>query len=127
MSNIFKRTFILAFSFLLLFASYKNSYAQTGTCPGAGLTINTAIGCIPINDTNALMSFILGWAISVGGGVAFLLILFAGFQILTSGGNPQKTQAGKELLTAAVSGLLMIIFSAFLLRIIGVNVLGIFS
>lgn len=87
-------------------------------------SINTAIGCIPINDTNAFLGFILGWAVGIGGGVAFLLIIVAGFQIMTSGGNPDRLKAGQELMTSAIAGLIMLIFSIFILRLIGVDILG---
>ena len=94
--------------------------------PGSGKAgINTAIGCIPYEDGNSLVSFILGWAMGIAGGIALILIIVAGFQIITSSGDPKKLQAGKELLTSAISGLLLLIFSAFILRIIGVNILGI--
>lgn len=86
--------------------------------------IDTAIGCIPIEDSNALIGFILKWAIGVGGGIAFLLIVLAGFQIMTSAGNPDRLKAGQELMTSAIAGLILLIFSVFILRIIGVDILG---
>ncbi len=88
-----------------------------------GEGIDTAIGCIPISDTNAFVGFILKWAIGIGGGIAFLLIVVAGFQIMTSSGNPERLKAGQELLTSAIAGLIMIIFSVFILQIIGVTIL----
>ena len=87
--------------------------------------LDTAIGCIPLNDSTSLVGFILRWAIGIGGGIAFILILVAGFQIMTSQGDPQRLQAGKELLTSAIAGILLIIFSVFILEVIGVDVLGI--
>ena len=87
--------------------------------------LDTAIGCIPLNDSTSLIAFILRWAIGIGGGIAFILILVAGFQIMTSQGDPQRLQAGKELLTSAIAGLLLIIFSVFILEVIGVDILGI--
>ncbi len=48
----------------------------------------------------------------------------AGFQITTSSGDPKRLQAGKELLTSAIAGLLLLILSAFILRLIGVDILG---
>jgi len=88
--------------------------------------IDTAIGCIPFTSYISAATFFLAWGMGVGGGVAFLLIIFASFQVMTSAGDPKKLQGGKELLTSAIIGLLMVIFAAFLLRTIGVNILGIF-
>ena len=85
----------------------------------------TAIGCIPISGGDEFMGFILGWAIGIAGGTALLLIAFAGVQIMTAAGNPQKVQAGKELLTAAITGFLFVLFSVYLLEFIGINILRI--
>lgn len=90
----------------------------------------TAVGCLgkSKNDGGAstlndfLQSF-LNIGIGMGGGIAFLLILFSGFQTITSAGNPEKLHAAKELMTAAITGLLLIIFSVFLLKLIGVDIL----
>ncbi len=71
------------------------------------------------------MGFILKWAIGIGGGIAFLLIIYAGFMLMTSQGNPERLQAGKELMTSAISGLILLIFSIFILKVIGVDILGI--
>jgi hypothetical protein len=107
-------------------ASQTTQQNEDITCNG-DKGINTAIGCIPINDTNAFISFILGWAIGIGGGIAFLLILYAGFMIMTASGNPERLKAGQELMTSAIAGVIMLIFSVFILRLIGVNILGIFT
>ncbi|OGM21160.1 hypothetical protein A2714_03100 [Candidatus Woesebacteria bacterium RIFCSPHIGHO2_01_FULL_38_9] len=85
----------------------------------------TAIGCIPITNKNDFAEFILGWAIGIAGGIAFLLIIYAAFLVITSAGNPQRLQAGKELLTAAISGLLLLLFGVYILRLIGVRILNI--
>jgi 3-phosphoglycerate kinase len=66
------------------------------------------------------------WLLGIGGGIAFLMILAAGFQIMTSSGDAKKLSSGQELLTSAVSGLILIVFSIFILRLIGVNILGLF-
>jgi hypothetical protein len=94
------------------------------TCSG-GTGINTAIGCIPFTDLQEFMAKILTWGIGVGGGLAFLFICFAAFQIITSAGDPKRLQAGHELLTSAITGLIMLIFSAFILKVIGVDIFGI--
>lgn len=87
--------------------------------------IDTAIGCISVLDTpENFLGDILKWAVGVGGGIAFLLIVYASFMIMTSAGNPERLKAGQELLTSAISGLILLIFSVFILKFIGVDILG---
>lgn len=84
----------------------------------------TAIGCISA-DPGKMVTKIFQFAIGIGGGLAFFLILFGGFQIFISAGNPESMNSGKELVTGAVAGLLFIIFSLFILRAIGASIVGI--
>lgn len=96
------------------------------TCPGGTSDkpiVKTAIGCIP-TEPGGFVSFLLKYLIGLGGMVAFFLILAAGFQILTSSGNPEKLEGAKQLLTSAIIGLFFIVFSVVILQIIGVNILG---
>jgi hypothetical protein len=115
-------SFILAL-FLLFSPTIVHAQVLGGPCQAKEL--NTAIGCIPIDSQTALFGFILGWSIGIAGGIAFILILIAGFQITTSAGDPKKLQAGQELLTSAISGILLLIFSVIVLKFIGVNILQI--
>ncbi|MBU2577571.1 pilin [Patescibacteria group bacterium] len=85
--------------------------------------IYTSLGCIPVNNLNLFIQWLMGKAILVGSGIAFLLMVVGAFQILTSAGTPEKVKAGKELITSAIGGLVFIILSVFLLRLIGVDVL----
>jgi len=83
----------------------------------------TALGCIP-TDPLDLVKWIFPYLLGIGGTIAFFMLIIGGFQIMTSGGDPEKIKAGKEQITAAISGLLFIIFSLFILRFIGVDILG---
>ena len=86
--------------------------------------ILTAIGCVrtsPVGFTKDFLRFMLG----IGGGLAFLMMLLGAFQMLTSAGNPDTLHAGRERLTSAIIGLLIIIFSVLLLQIVGVGILTI--
>lgn len=96
-----------------------------GDCPSE-LYIDTAIGCIPYSDSQAIAGFFLRWGLGIAGGIAFILIVIASYKIITSQGDPKRLQSGKELLVGAITGLLMLIFSAFILRFIGVDLLGVF-
>lgn len=87
--------------------------------------IYTAIGCIPMTTTQVFTAFLLRWGMGIAGGIALLLMVYAGYLVITSAGNPQRLQAGKELLTAALTGLLLLAFGAFILEFIGVDILRI--
>ena len=89
----------------------------------SGNSINTAIGCIPVENTNEFMGFILRWAIGIGGGIVFLLIVYASFMIMSSSGDPERLKAGQELLSSSIQGLVLLIFSVFILNFIGVDIL----
>jgi hypothetical protein len=87
--------------------------------------INTALGCIPVNDLNEFVGWLLRNLTFIATGIAFFLMVFGAIQILTSSGNPDKVKVGGELITSAISGLLFIILSVFLLKLIGVDILQI--
>lgn len=88
--------------------------------------INTAIGCIHAlaDSPEVFIGDILRWAVGIGGGIAFLLIVYASFMIMTSSGNPERLKAGQELLTSAIGGLILLVMSVFVLKFIGVDILG---
>ncbi len=84
----------------------------------------TAVGCISREPTSIARTFIrIGLAMS--GGVALLMILGAGFILATSEGDPKRTSEAKEMVTAAVVGLLFVIFSVVILQFIGFTILQI--
>jgi hypothetical protein len=102
-----------------------NIRTDVSRCDDGTDGIQTAIGCIHVlGSSEEFLSDILRWAVGIGGGIAFLLILYAGFMIMTASGNPERLKAGQELLTSAISGLILLIFSVFILKFIGVDILG---
>ncbi|MBI5614585.1 hypothetical protein HY947_06680 [Candidatus Gottesmanbacteria bacterium] len=98
--------------------------AACQSCMAGGNNIWTAAGCLPATPEKFAEKF-LGIAVGLAGGIAFLMILFGGFQMMTSAGNPEQLNAGKELIGSSIAGLLLVVFSVFILQFIGVNILGI--
>ncbi len=85
--------------------------------------IDTAIGCIqtdPVNLTKDLLRFV----IAISGGIAFLLMLIGAFGMITSAGNPDNLAASRDRFVKAIEGLLFVIFAVLLMKIIGVDILG---
>jgi len=84
---------------------------------------NTAIGPITTSP-DGFIKGILGAILSLAGGIAILLIIISGYRMMVSQGNPENIKNAKDQLTAAIIGLLFVIFSLVILQVIGVNILG---
>lgn len=88
--------------------------------------IRTELGCIAIHPLYFIARIRIILIGSIGG-IALLLMIIGSFFILTSQGNPERIKRGKEVLMAAVSGLLFTIFAWFILRLItGPDLLNLF-
>jgi hypothetical protein len=83
----------------------------------------TVFGCVPANAQD-FVTIILKLALGAGGGIAFLAMLFGGYVLLTSAGSFERIIEGKRILTYSAIGLLVIVFSVFILRLIGIEILG---
>lgn len=85
----------------------------------------TALGCVDSTLAGFIKNTLLGWGIGLAGILAMLCIIYSAFVLQISSGNPEKIKKAKERLTACVVGLLLIIFSVFILKLIGVDILQI--
>lgn len=85
----------------------------------------TGMGCLPLDINTLISGFILNTGIGLGGGLALLCIIYAAFLMQSSQGNPEKLKKAQEMITSCIMGLMLIIFSVFIMRLIGVNILRI--
>jgi hypothetical protein len=91
---------------------------------GGCVAFSTAVGELgtkPEEFITRLFAILL----SVSGGIALLLIIKAGYQMLTSQGKPEQINAGRDQLVAAIVGLIFLIFSFVILQVIGFDILQI--
>jgi hypothetical protein len=94
------------------------------TCANGG-GVYSGIGCIKTDIKEFIQETLLGMGVGLAGGFALLCIIYAAFQMQSSQGNPEKLKKSQELITSCIMGLMLIIFSVFILRLIGVNILRI--
>lgn len=110
----------------------KNNLAGTSSSPpcatkdadGKCIAVDTAIGQIstdPKTFVQSIFSIVLGLA----GGIALILIMYSGYKMMASQGNPEALTAARDQLISAIVGLLFIIFSFVILQVIGVDILRI--
>jgi hypothetical protein len=90
---------------------------------GSKYICHTAIGDID-TSVGGLIDKLLGLVLSIAGAIVILLIIISGYRLMMSQGNPEMIKDAREQLTAAIVGLLFVIFSLVILQIIGFNILG---
>lgn len=82
--------------------------------------------CIPF-----LFKNIIDAAFFFAGAAAIYFIVLGGIRFITSGGNQVKVEGAKKTVTFAILGLLVIVFSFFLIKVfstttgVGCSVLGV--
>ncbi len=85
----------------------------------------TALTCVYGDLNYFIKEILLGWGIGLSGLITLMCIIFSAFQLQTSQGSAEKIKKAQEMLTSCIMGLMLIIFSVFILRLIGVNILKI--
>jgi len=104
---------------------YEKRHEQTSDSGAGELAGEDKPNEIGLESLVGKVNKFLPIAMGLGGVIAFILIVIGGFQIILSAGNPDKVKAGQEMITSAIAGLLLIIFSIFILRLIGYDILQI--
>lgn len=84
----------------------------------------TSVGCIPTNFQGIIQS-LLSIGLGISGGFVVITVLMGAFKFATSAGQPKQIQEAQETISAAVIGLLFVIFSIIILKFIGVSLLHI--
>ncbi len=98
---------------------------------GAGVA---KLSCIPV-----VISNLISWGLNLGVIFALAFMIYAGFKMITSGGDPKKIDDARKTLVYAILGLVIIFISFFIVNVIayltgaecikalGLNVCGVVS
>ena len=92
---------------------------ESGNCR----SIKTAFGIVP-TDASGFVTWVLGFILGLSGGILLLLLILAGYKLMTSQGDPEKIKEAREQVTSAIIGLFFIIFSFVIFEFITHNVLN---
>lgn len=110
---------------------------QFGQAPGGGGvglnaatldSLNAAIfGGAPNADLTTprgILSRLLPYLLTFGGLILFIMLIWGGFEMLTGAANPKSQEAGKQRITAAIIGFILL-FSSYWLAQLVQSILGI--
>lgn len=103
----------------------SGEYSQCVQCTENKGGLWTGAGCLRVTTAGFIQDTLLGLGVGIAGIVAILCIIYSAILLQTSGGSPERIKKAREYLTNCIIGLLIIIFSVFILRLIGVNILQI--
>ncbi len=84
----------------------------------------TVFGCIETN-ASGFANFFMNFITSVVSGVAFLGIIYGGAQVILARGDKDRIQEGKRYVYGSIIGLLVVVFSVFIIKTIGGSILKI--
>ncbi len=142
MSDIFKKTvsitWVLIIAGLLSFSFSQAVFADTtgGRLPNpgetttggdntqgiqsnaSGLVQNTDPSTVSVGDVRKTIVTIINWMLGFAALATVVFIIIGGYNWLTSAGDTNKVSKGKDVLTGAIIGLLMIILAAVLMNTI---------
>ncbi|KKR49704.1 MAG: hypothetical protein UT84_C0021G0010 [Candidatus Curtissbacteria bacterium GW2011_GWA1_40_16] len=96
----------------------------SGENPCDGGICKTALGDIS-TSIGPFAQKILSIGIGLAGGIALIIMVIGSIRVLTSAGDPKAVGAGREMIIAAVAGLLFLAFSIVILSFIGIDIIGI--
>lgn len=103
-----------------------------GVTKGMLDNFNTAIfdGAAPnvaLTTPRGILGRLLPYLFTIAGLVLFVMIIWGGFEMLTGAANPKSQEAGKQRITAAVIGFLLLFSSYWIAQIVeaifGVSIL----
>lgn len=83
----------------------------------------SGIGCVPLNLSTFIGTFLLRIGIGIAGIIALGCIIYSSILIQVSRGNAENIQKAREQIVSCVIGLLLIILSVFIIQVIGVDIL----
>lgn len=89
--------------------------------------VASAIGNLNVEQPQGFIAQLFSIILALGGVITLFLLIYAGYLLLTSGGDKQKVYHAREIITSALAGLLFIVFSVVILEVIGVDILKIFN
>lgn len=90
--------------------------------------ITLGAGCPPSDptcSTTSLVNFFIRFLTGSVAGIAFLAIVYGGAKVMLARGDPDAIREGKRYVYGAVLGLMVVLFSVFIIKFVGGTVLQI--
>ncbi|MFA5986684.1 MAG: hypothetical protein WC819_05050 [Parcubacteria group bacterium] len=112
MKKIIQKIYVLLMPMVMV---AQNAYAS--------VTKPESYGLVEATSFSDIIETVIMWILTFAGSLAVLMIVVAGVMYMTSVGDSAKTDKAKELLTASIIGLVIVLVAYVIVVIVG-EVLG---
>lgn len=92
---------------------------------GASCDTSTDPDCLTKAGAASFANFFLNFFTTIIGALAFLAMLFGGIRVITARGDPDAMREGKRYVYGAILGLIVVVGSVLIIKIIGGSLLQI--
>lgn len=80
--------------------------------------VNALDGIPQLTGLEGIFSKVISYALAFSGIVLFIMLIIGGFKIMTASGDPKEAEAAKKTLTSAIVGIVLLILSFMILKLI---------
>ncbi len=106
----------LVFGLFVSLLLFNNSALAYQDPVGDGIRMVNDYSALTSRDPRSVAGDFIMIALSFLGIIAVIVVIYAGFQWMTSGGNQEKVASSKKMLIAGLIGLLIILLSLAITR-----------
>lgn len=78
----------------------------------------TGLNCSAGSDINGLIRTVINWLLGIAFGIAVLFLIIGGFWYITSAGNEETAEKGKNTAINAIIGIVIIILSYVIVNVV---------
>ncbi len=78
----------------------------------------SGINCTGTRSVNDLIKLVINWLLGIAFGIAVLFLIIGGFWYITSAGNEETAEKGKNTAVNAIIGIVIIILSYVIVNVI---------
>lgn len=96
-----------------------NNFSTTGKA-----TVWTALGCVPLDLPTFISQYVFVTLLGLAGLLSLGCLIYWAFKLETGGASADVQKKAREGIRQCFMGLLLIIFSIFIIRLIGVSILS---
>lgn len=123
MFSLFLAVIVLTFFYNIAPAKAMRAEIDWPDIPGVSKQIKVGGNLNPNFGLPDLVKYLFNFLIVIGGLAAFFKIIYGGIKWMTSAGNPTATKDARDHISSALLGLLLILASYLLLKLVNPDLL----